>query len=70
MLYMSQYRVLTLQNDVSRWQFWAEESKTMREYVDRHSSGKTLQAIQADPHRKVKGHNLDVCTVKRALLSL
>ncbi len=42
------------QNDVSRWQFWAEEGKTMSEYVSKHSAGRGVEEVKANPRRKVR----------------
>ncbi|KAJ9510922.1 hypothetical protein QJQ45_027850 [Haematococcus lacustris] len=40
-------------NDKARWQFWAEDTKSMEGYVQEHSSGKTLAAVLHDPANKV-----------------
>ncbi|GFH07927.1 sulfotransferase [Haematococcus lacustris] len=39
-------------NDKARWQFWAEDTKSMEGYVQEHSSGKTLAAVLHDPANK------------------
>ena len=47
-----------LQSDGSRWQFWAEDTKKMEEFVGKNSDGLGIKQIQVAPHRFVSvGHH-------------